>query len=203
MKIYKDMIQSSEEWKQIRLGKVTASKFSAVLAKGAGKTRKAYMTTLATEKLTGLQQESYTSGAMEWGKEQEPFARQYYETLNGLKVKQVGFVELNEWVGYSPDSLVGDDGCLEIKCCNSTTHITTILSEKMPSKHKAQVQGGLWVTGRKWCDFISYDPRVKSRPFFSIRIDRDEKYIKELEIQITMFVEELKSMIEKLTVIEF
>jgi len=195
--------QGSDEWLALRLGKITASKFNAVLAKGQGKTRRAHMVQLAAEILTGEQQEGYSNGAMEWGTEQEPFAREYYESLNDCVVGQVGFVELSEWVGVSPDGLVGEDGLIEIKCPNSTTHITTILSDKFPSTYKPQIQGQLWVTGGKWCDFVSYDPRIKNRPFFSVRVERDEAYIKELEIQVTIFTTELKEMIEKLTASKF
>ena len=201
--IIHDIQQCTEEWLKVRLGKVTASRFSDVMAKGAGKTRKSYMIQLAAEIMTGEPQNGYSSAAMEWGTEQEPFARQYYETIHDCPVEQVGFIELNEWVGVSPDGLVGADGDVEIKCPNTSTHIATILADKVPTTHKPQIQGQLWVTDRKWCDFISYDPRMKQRPFFCKRVMRDEAYIKELEIQVTMFVTELKEMIEKLTVNEF
>ena len=198
-----DCIQSSVQWHELRFGKVTASKFSAVLAKGQGKTRKSYMMQLAAEILTGQQQDSYSNSAMEWGTEQEPNARKYYEAVNNCKVEQVGFVERDEWIACSPDGLVGDDGLIEIKCCNSTTYITTILANKMPTTHIPQVQGQLWVCERKYCDFVSYDPRVKDRPFFCKRVYRDETFIKELEVQVVMFVEELKEMIDKLVKHEF
>jgi hypothetical protein len=95
--------------------------------------------------------------------------------------------------------MVGDDGLLEIKCPNSATHIEYILSNKLPSVYKPQVQGQLWVTGRKWCDFVSYDPRITKRPYWHIRIDRDEDYITELSGKINTFITDMKQLIEKIT----
>ncbi len=195
--------QGSDEWLQIRLGKITASHFSDVLAQGTGKTRKDYMIKLATEQLTKLPNETYSNAYMQWGTETEPEARVYYEYLYDVAVDQVGFVELNEWVGCSPDGLVGEDGLIEIKCPKSTTHVSTILDDKMQTCYKSQVQGQLWVTGRKWCDWISFDPRVTNNPCFVVRVPRDEKYISALELVVEQFIKELKVMIKKLTVLNF
>jgi len=203
MKIY-DCEQLSPEWQQIRLGKITASNFANILAKGSGKTRKGYMMKLVAEKLTGLPEASYSNSFMEWGGiETETQARAYYEALYDVSVKQVGFVELNEWVGCSPDGLVGEDGLIEIKCPKSTTHVSNILANKMQSTYNPQVQGQMWVTGHKWCDWISFDPRVKSRPFFMVRVKRDEKYIKVLEANTEQFIKEMKEIIAQLTKSEF
>ena len=198
-----DCIQGTDEWFEARLGKVSASNFSSVLAGGAGKTRNAYMRKLVAEVLTGLPQATYSNEAMLRGIETEAEAREYYATLNNCEVVQVGFCELNENVGCSPDGLVGDDGLLEIKCPDTTTHIETILKDKMQTTYIPQVQGQIWVTGRKWCDYVSYDPRMKVKKFFCKRIERDEKYIMVLEVGINQFVIELKAMIEKLTVNPF
>ena len=202
MKVY-DCQQGSDEWFNVRLGKITASHFSDVMAKGTSKTRKDYMIKLATERLTGLPEASYSNAYMEWGIENEPAAREYYETLYGVQVEQVGFAELNEWVGCSPDGLVGKDGLVEIKCPKSTTHVSTILNNKMQTCYTAQVQGQIWVMERKWCDWISFDPRVTSNPLFMVRVQRDEKYIAVLELEVEQFIKELKVMIEKLTKTEF
>ena len=194
--------QGSEEWTQAKLGVVSTSKFSQVLNKKSG--RGTFMCKLAAERLTGVQQVSYSDKNMENGLDLEGAAREYYEVLHGCTVEQVGFIKRDDWVGTSPDGLVGRDGMIEIKSVIPSTQITTILSGKMPTCHIPQVQGQMWVSERKWCDFVSYCPAVKQRPFFSVRIPRDEEYInKKLAVAVIMFVNELKAMIEKLTVSEF
>lgn len=187
--------QGSEEWFAARLGKVTASCFSDVLCKGTG--RKTYMMRLVAERLTGIVQNSYTNAVMERGNEIEPQARVYYEELNECEVNTfVGFWAMNNDVGASPDGVVGDDGLVEIKCPNTTTHIETILKDKMPTKYIPQVQGQMWVMDRKWCDFISFDPRLTQHPFFCIRVFRDEKYIMILSAAVKQFLQELNELIK-------
>ena len=194
-----DCVQGSEEWFTARLGKVTGTGFAKVLAKGHGKTRKSYMIQLAAERLTGLAQESYSNAAMEWGTEHEADARITYEIVNDVSVLLAGFVELSDEIGTSPDGLVDDEGLLEIKCPNSTTHIETIMSNKVPSQYIPQIQGGMWVAERQWCDFVSFDPRVAAVPCLCLRVARDQKYIDNLEKEVNVFVEELKCLTEKIT----
>jgi len=192
-----DCEQGSEEWIEARLGLVTASRFSDVLAKGQGITRKKYMIELAAERLTGLPQDSFSNSAMEWGTEHEAEAGKLYAAVNDCEIFRVGFFG-GEWVGASPDFLVGDEGEVEIKCPNTTTHITNILANKMPTTYNAQVQGQMWITGRKWCDFVSYDPRLIARPILIIRVERNESYITNLAAQVDIFIEELKELIAKI-----
>ena len=189
-----DCIQGSEEWWEAKLGVVSASHFSEVLNKKTG--RKRYMRKVAAERLTGLREESYKNDVMEAGSETEAEARRYYETVNDCEVKQVGFVMRDEWVGGSPDGLISKDGLLEIKAPLSSTHIETILSGKMPTIHIPQVQGLLWVTERKYCDFISFDSRVVSQPMFCVRVERDVEYFKTLAGEVGIFIKELKEMIK-------
>ena len=191
-----DCIQGSEEWWEAKLGIVSASHFHQVLNKKTG--RKLYMRKLAAERLTGLREESYKNDIMDKGSETEAEARKYYETVNDCEVEQIGFVTRDDDVGGSPDGLIGKDGLLEIKCVISSTHIATILSEKMPTEHIPQVQGLLWITERKWCDFVSYDPRVLSQPIFTVRVERDTEYFKKLAGEVGVFVNELKAMIDKI-----
>ena len=198
MQVYKDIIQGSPEWDQLRLGRATASNFGKVLAKGDGKSRMTYMEELVTEFDEGVPTEHICTKHMKAGTEKEPLARRCYEQVNSCKVDEVGFIVLNDFVGGSPDGLVGKDGIIEIKCPLSSTHVETILSEKMPTKHIPQVQGLLWVTGRQWCDFISFDPKVLSRPIFCIRIERDKDYIATLAGNVAVFVKELKEMVDKI-----
>ena len=186
--------QLSDEWFAVKLGKVSASHFSDVLNKSTG--RKTYMYRLLAEKLSGEPQETYSNKAMETGTETEPEARTYYEALHG-QIEQVGFVELNDNVGCSPDGLVGLDGLAEIKCPFPSTHIKYIDRGKLPAEYVSQVQGQLWVTGRKWCDFISFVPQIKSKPFWMIRVQRDEKYINVLSLAVETFIGEMKKLEEK------
>lgn len=190
--------QGSDAWLQIRCGKVTASHAKDIMAKGQGKTRKSYMMKLLAERDSGIPQESYSNGAMEWGVEKEAEAKIFYEEKNLVAVQQVGFVSLNDDIGCSPDGMIGDDGLLEIKCPNTSTHLGYILDGKMPTAYVSQVQFQLWVTGRKWCKFVSYDPRSKSRPFWSFHVKRDEKKINEIKEATEQFVKELEELLRKL-----
>jgi hypothetical protein len=192
------MAQGSESWHLIKLGHASASHFSTVIGK-AGSTRSLYMRKLIAEILTGEPQESYSNGNMERGLELEPLAREYYESMNGCVVKQVGFIEVSENIGVSPDGLVGEDGYLEIKAPLPSTHIDYILKDREVASYKAQCQGGLWATGRKWVDFVSYCPEITSRPYWAIRVTRDEKYIAEIDIKVNKFVAEMKQLITKIS----
>ncbi len=195
-----DCEQNSDLWYSVRNGKVTASRFSDVLAKGAGKTRKDYLYDLAAERLTGKAERfSFKSKDMEHGQVTEAQAREEYSLWTGNDFKRVGFCVLNDDVGASPDSLVGDDGLLEVKSPKTTTQIESYLKKEMPSKHVAQVQGQLWVTGRQWCDFVSFDPDILTPArFLCIRIFRDEDYIKNLEIEVNKFVADLETLMQSL-----
>jgi putative phage-type endonuclease len=157
--------QRSEEWFKARLGKVTASRVADVLAKtktGASASRTNYLTELVVERLTSQQSEFFTNEAMQWGTDTEPQARMAYEAEKGVLVDEVGFIDHSSILnfGCSPDGLVGEDGLIEIKCPNSKTHIETILSGKAPSKYIPQMQTQMAVTGKAWCDFVSFDPRL-------------------------------------------
>lgn len=191
------MEQGSDEWFAVRLGKVTGSNFGTAIAK-PGSTRTLYMRKLLAERLTGARQVSYSNANMDRGTELEPLAREYYEQMNDCIVKQVGFIEVNECVGVSPDGLVGEDGGIEIKCPLPSTHISYILANREVACYRPQVQGCMRATGRKWWDFVSYCPEVTKRPYWTIRIARDESYIAELETKIAKFVAEMKQLILKI-----
>lgn len=194
MKIY-ECEQLSDTWFELRLGKISGSHFADVLNKKSG--RGTYMFKLLAEKLSGEPVPSYSNKAMDFGVEYESEAREYYEALYG-EVRQVGFVEMSDYVGVSPDGLIGEDGGLEIKSPFPSTHIRYILENRLPAVYKAQVQGNLLVTERRWWDFVSFAPSIKDRPFWKIRIYRDEPYIKELEKAIELFVKELKELENKI-----
>jgi putative phage-type endonuclease len=197
--------QGSDEWKAARIGHVSASNAAAVMSKTKeGKessTRKAYKIKLVAERLTGQAQETYKNAAMEWGNEQEPYARMAYEAMQNVFVEKTGFWKHpnKKWIGVSPDGLVGDDGLIEIKCPNTTTHLEYIWDGVVPTEYRKQIQMQLWVTGRQWCDFVSYDPRlpVKNQLFVK-RCMRDEDLILEMENEVTKFLGEIEAIINKL-----
>jgi len=198
------MEQRSTEWFNARLGKVTASRVADVIAKtktGYSTSRENYMAQLVCERMTGTQGESYNNAAMQWGTDQEPLARAAYEAVSDVLVDEVGFIIHPTIIaaGASPDGLVGDDGLIEIKCPNTATHIDTLLSDKVPSKYNTQMQWQMACTGRKWCDFVSFDPRMPDGlQIFIQRVPFDAEYVKMLEAEITGFLVELETKIEKL-----
>jgi len=196
--------QRSPEWFAARLGKVTASRVADVIAKtkkGYSTSRENYMAQLICERMTNTQAESFTNAAMEWGTANEGFARAAYEAAKDVLVDEVGLID-HPYVqrsGASPDGLVGDDGVLEIKCPNTATHFDTLLKGEMPSKYIPQVQWQMACTSRKWCDFVSFDPRVDDGlKLFVVRIQRDSDYIKMLEDEVMKFLRELEIKLNKL-----
>jgi len=197
-------LQRTEDWHAARLGKVTASRVADVIAKtktGPSASRANYMAELICERLTGAKGDSYQNAAMVWGTETEPKARAAYEAETGSLVEGVGFVPhpTIPMSGASPDGLVGEEGGVEIKCPNTATHIDTILSETIPGKYVTQMQWQMACTGRKWCDFISYDPRVPEKMQLWVkRVERDDKRIEELEKEVNEFLGELDAYISKL-----
>lgn len=188
-----DCEQGTPEWYACRLGIPTASEFSTVLAQGRGggesKTRRTYMLKLLGERLTGEPAYSYSNDHMERGKEMEDEARQMYAFLTDLDPQRIGFIRAAT-AGASPDSVVGDDGLLEIKTKLAHLQLDVLLGGTMPSEHVAQIQGQLWVSDRKWVDFVSYWPKL---PLFRLRVYRDEAYIKRLADAVDVFNAELST----------
>lgn len=189
--------QGSEAWFAARCGKATASRISDVIARtktGYGTSRKNYAAELVAERLTGQTADSYQSPAMKWGIDNEPYARAAYEFFRDAEVQEVGFVDHPEieMSGASPDGLVGDDGLVEIKCPNTSTHIETLLNGKLADKYIVQVQWQIACTGRQWADFVSFDPRMpEDLRLFVKRIFRDDERIKELEAEVKQFLGEV------------
>lgn len=201
MEIISDIEQGSLDWHKLRYGWITASRFKDVMAKGQGKTRKTYLHQLAAEAISDMREEGYSNEYMEWGTETEPQAREMYEFVSGNEVDQVSFIRLDgHKIGCSPDGLIGDNGIIEIKCPKTSTQVETYLSGKMPTAHRAQVQGQLWIAEREWCDFVSFDPRINgTSSFFRFRVFRDDEYIKDIESACFEFEAELAEVIEVLT----
>jgi putative phage-type endonuclease len=199
-----DVIQGSDAWLALRAGKVTASRVADVVAKtkpGYGASRANYMAELIAERLTGSPAERFTSAAMQWGTDHEPDARAAYEFFRDAAVQEIGFVEHSSigMTGASPDGLVGDDGLVEIKCPNTATHLETLIGQAVPAKYVTQMLWQMACTGRKWCDFVSYDPRLpESMSMFVKRIDRDDKRIAELEAEVSAFLIEIATKLAQL-----
>jgi putative phage-type endonuclease len=202
---YINIEQGSDEWKQARLGHVTASNIADVMSKGKGSAeavgRYKYKVKLVAERLTQTAGESFTNAAMEWGIEQEQFACIEYEASRNVFVERTGFWlhPTISWLGVSPDRLVGDEGLIEVKCPNTTTHLGYLFENKIPADYYKQIQCQLWVTGRQWCDFVSYDPRLPKRnQLLIVRTERDESLIKEMEAETIQFLSEVNQLIIKL-----
>jgi hypothetical protein len=190
-----DCEQGTPEWFAARLGIPTASEFSTVMAKGEGKTRKSYMLKLAGEILTGEAMESYTNANMERGKIMEDEARDLYAFLKNCDPQRVGFIR-NGNAGCSPDSLIGETGGLEIKCALPHIQIDRLMKDELPSEHKAQVQGSIWIAEREFWDFASYcSPKL---PLFVKRVARDNGYIATLAGEVARFNDELQAVVERI-----
>jgi putative phage-type endonuclease len=195
------MEQRSEEWFQARLGKVTASKLSDVMAttkSGESAYRRTYRHQLVTERLTGKQTEIYINQAMQHGMDTEDEARDFY-VFKHADVKEVGFIDhpTIDMAGASPDGLVGDDGLIEIKCRQPQNHTETLISHQIPSRYKLQMYWQMACTGRKWCDYVSYCPSFpESLKMVVIRLQWDDEQIKLLEESVTKFLTEVEDTVD-------
>jgi putative phage-type endonuclease len=196
--------QRTDEWFQQRLGKVTASNLHKVLAKtktGYGADRGHYMTQLVLERITGNRADGYTSAAIQWGIEQEQFARAAYEAYRGVLVEEVGFIPhpTIAMAGASPDGLV-EDGMVEIKCPESKTFLEVILSNNpVESKYFAQMQWQMCCADRPWCDYVVFDPRFPPKAqLFIVRVNRDDRWIEEAETEVKKFLAEVDEKVQAL-----
>lgn len=198
------IVQGSPEWFAQRVGKLTASRMADVLAttkSGPSASRKNYLAQLVAERMTGQPAESFSNAAMAWGTEHEPLARAEYEILTDYSVEQVSFVDHPdiEWCGASPDGLVLDGGLVEIKCPNTATHIEYLLAGKPPVKYQPQMLLQLACTGREWCDFVSYDPRMpEEHRLFVARFKPKRDEILAVEQAAIEFLAEVEQTIQKL-----
>ncbi len=192
-----DCVQSSPEWHAARCGVPTSSNFDKlVTSKGLpSKQKDKYLWRLAGERVTRVSEEGYKNATMDRGNILEAEARETYEFITGKTVTEVGFC-LAEGYGASPDGLVDDDGMLEIKCPIISTHVSYLLKGVMPIDYVQQVQGQLLVTGRKWCDFMSYFPSL--RPLI-IRIYPDKDFQEALKKELVSFCNELDKVVEKIS----
>jgi len=200
-----DCDQGSPEWLAARVGKVGASRVHEIVANtksGPSAMRTNYHAELVAERLTGQPAEKFTSGPMQWGNDNEAGARDMYSFARSVCVERVGLV-LHPAISMamaSPDGLVGDEGLVEIKCPNTATHIETLLSEGVADRYVKQMQWQMACTGRRWCDFVSYDPRMPAEMQLHVqRVYRDQEMISCLECAVVLFLEEVANTVEKLT----
>lgn len=180
--------QRSTEWYEARLGKPSASQFGRIITPTGKQSSQVegYINELIHERITGERQETISSEWMQRGIEMEPDAILWYEIVKGIKVNQVGFCLHDTMaVGASPDGLIGDDGGLEIKCPAPLNHIGYVRDSRIPTKYIPQVQGCMWITERKWWDFLSYHPDY---PKMLVRVHRDETFISKLEQEVAKMI---------------
>ena len=203
MIIVDDIEQGSERWVSDRLGKVTGSKVSAVMSKGRGsapsKTAETYLFELIAERLTGEPKPFFINDAMKHGTETEPQCRAMYELKNDVEVREIAYFQEGDYLLGSPDGLVGDDGLCEYKCPDTTTQLKRALTDDYAADYKPQIQFLLWISGRKWCDFVSFDPRLNcDAGYLQQRVKRDEPYIEEMKTKIAAFVANMNEILTKL-----
>lgn len=197
--------QGTDEWRKARLGLATASRIADVIAKGKGgqssASRANYLAELVAERLTGESAEHFHNRITDRGNEVEPQARAAYAFLYNAEVKEVGFVMHPRILqsGGSPDGLVGDDGLIQIKCPNTATYIDAFLYESIPGKYLTQMQWEMACTGRQWCDFVCFDPRMPAdMQLFVKRVARDERMITSLEVDVRAFLADVDATVQAL-----
>ena len=201
------MQQRTDEWIAARCGKVTASRVADVMAttkSGPSAARKNYMMELLCQRLTGNVEQGFNSAAMQRGTDLEPIARSAYEVDSGVMVIEVGLVDHPsiEWFGASPDGMVNEDGLVEIKCPNTATHIEFLRTGKPDGRYVWQMMAQMACTGRKWCDFVSFDDRLPEHlQYRNVRVERCEKTIEKMETEIRSFLAELETLINELKVV--
>lgn len=194
-----DCDQNSEEWYQARLGIPTASCFEKIVKTNGqpSASREKYLFKLAGEKLSRERTDSYYGASMEKGHKREDESRKEYSFINDVEVQQVGFCFFDEKreFGGSPDGLVGEDGGFETKNAESWVQVERLEKGWSKAKHFQQVQGNLYITGRKWWDLVSYSRGIKP---IVIRFSRDEKFISKLAEEIQAFIYDLNKLVDRL-----
>ena len=196
MKIY-NFEQRTEDWYNIRKGKMTASNADTIIANGKG--LETYIYNLMAEYYSSAEKENYINADMQRGIDLEPEARLEFEFYTDLDVQEVGFIEYNEFIGVSPDGLVGDDGLIEIKCPNDSIYFKLLLSNNIKPEYIAQMQMQMYVTERQYCYFVSYNPNFEKSLYIK-KINRDEEMIEKLKKGLergTQLIKEIKENFRK------
>lgn len=199
-----DIEQGTDAWREIKLGKVSASKIADCMMKDSTAGFRNYRAQLVAERLTSEHADTFSSGDMQWGDEQEEFARAAYELESCHDVQEVGFVDhatISNF-GCSPDGLVGDVGLVEIKCPKTAQQMDYLIAGVVPKIYVKQVQTQLACTGRLWCDFVSYDPRMPIElQLFVVRVARDEGLIADIELSVIAFLVAVEDMVASMNII--
>lgn len=199
------MEQRTAEWLSERCGRVTASCIYKVMARtktGYGADRANYHAQLVAERLTGSPAENYTNSAMQWGIDTEDQARAMYSLEVGEEVTETGFHRHPTilFCGASPDGMVGERGLVELKCPNTATHISTLTGASIERKYLLQMQWQMECTGREWCDFASFDPRLPDEMQLHVRrVERDETLLAEIREEVVKFLTEVAETVEELS----
>lgn len=196
MKIY-NFEQRTDEWYAIRKGKMTASNAETIIANGKG--LETYIYNLMAEYYSSAEKENYINADMQRGIDLEPEARLEFEFYTDLDVQEVGFIEYNEFIGVSPDGLIGDDGLIEIKCPNDSIYFKLLLSNNIKPEYIAQMQMQMYVTDRQYCYFVSYNPNFEKSLYIK-KINRDEEMIDKLKKGLergTQLIKEIKENFRK------
>lgn len=200
--------QGTREWLLQRVGKVTASRIADLTARtksGYGASRANYAAQIITERLTGNPTETFVNAAMQHGVDTEPQARAAYALLTGHTVLEVGYTghPTIKDSGCSCDGFVNDNGLVEIKCPNSATHLETVLAGDVPEKYLKQIMWQMACTGKEFCDFVSFDPRMPSHLQIKIiPVKRDEEMIRSLTQEVIIFLAEIDQKIKSLALLE-
>lgn len=185
--------QRSEEWYKVRIGKITGSDFHTLM--GNGETKKKLLLKKIVERITGkVEGEELKNADIQRGVELEDTARTYYEMETGNTVKQVGFIELDEYTGCSPDGLIGEDGMIEIKCPRATTFLAHLLDDSIEKQYYTQIQFNLMVSGRKWCDFVRYNENFD---LYIKRVNADKEYQEKIRKTLDECIKEIDDSIKK------
>lgn len=196
MKIH-NFEQRTEDWYNIRKGKMTASNAETIIANGKG--LETYIYNLMAEYYSSAEKENYINADMQRGIDLEPEARLEFEFYTDLDVQEVGFIEYNDFIGVSPDGLIGDDGLIEIKCPNDSIYFKLLLSNNIKPEYIAQMQMQMYVTNRQYCYFVSYNPNFEKSLYIK-KINRDEEMIDKLKKGLergTQLIKEIKKNFRK------
>jgi exodeoxyribonuclease (lambda-induced) len=198
-------LQRTPAWYQARIGKLTASRMADAMEfrkdGKEGAARKKLRTEIVAERMTDIIIEHYVTPAMLWGIETEPQAKEFAVENLGLNIVECGFFDHPdiEYFGASPDGLVGDDGLIEIKCPTTTTHIDWVIADVVPEEYKPQMLAQLLCTGRKYCEFLSFDPRIPKRQYFLKRFEPTAEELANVRVSAIQFLLEVDTLFEKVT----
>ena len=192
-----DIVQRTPEWIEIKRGKMSASNAETIIANGKG--LETYIYNLMAEYYSSAEKENYINADMQRGIDLEPEARLEFEFYTNLDVQEVGFIEYNDFIGVSPDGLIGDDGLIEIKCPNDSIYFKLLLSNNIKPEYIAQMQMQMYVTERQYCYFVSYNPNFEKSLYIK-KINRDEEMIDKLKKGLergTQLIKEIKENFRK------